>query len=89
MFTTRFASLTKQTEIFNGVDPIILEEVRVEEDDDCMVFEKPTQRIEQLALMARSKGRDEKAKVRFLTRVVGGTRWELSGIQRTPNEPSK
>lgn len=66
-FATRFASITKQTEISSSLDVIRFEDVRSEEDDDYMALEKVTPKIDQLAPMARRRDRDDKLKLRFLT----------------------
>lgn len=88
LFTTRFALITKHTEICNRLDTMRLEDVRSEEGDDYMALEKRTQRIDQLARLARIKYRDDKAKVRRLARTFIETQWRLSALQRTHDEKS-
>lgn len=76
LFAACFASITRHTEISNRLEAIGLEDVKFEEDDDYMELERLTQRIDQLAPMARSKYRDDEAKARLLTRAITGTKWD-------------
>lgn len=52
---------------------IKMSDVKDKEDDDYAALEKLTNRIDQLAPMARLKDRDDEAKVRFLSSAVNGT----------------
>lgn len=67
---------------------IKLEDVIDNEDDDYMALEKLTQRIDQLATMARKKYKHNQAKVHFITRAIISAQLGLSALQITPNEPS-
>lgn len=78
--------MTNQMEISNRLDLIRLEDVRCEEDDEYIALKKLPQRIDQMAAMAQGKDRDDEAEVEFLTRVVISTEWELSALQRAPND---
>lgn len=80
MFTNRYESVTKQNKMSNRLLTLRMSDVRDDEDDDYAALDKPTSRIDQLALKTRPKKRDDKAKVRFLTGAVNGTIWGLSAL---------
>lgn len=56
-FTSRYASLTKQTESSNELEPITIENVREDDEDDYAALDKLTENINELAPMARIKDR--------------------------------
>lgn len=64
--------MTKQRQISHQLDTIQLEDIGDDENDDYMALGRLAQRIYQLSPMARIKGRDDEAKVRFLTRAMVG-----------------
>lgn len=72
LFAERYASCEKQTEIFDRLDALIIDEVKKKDDDNCAILDKLTKRISELALMVHEKDRGAEAKVRFLTKAVIG-----------------
>lgn len=66
-FAARFASVSRQIEISSRLDAIKRDDFKEKDNDEYMVLDRLTRRINQLALMARLKDRDDEANVRFLT----------------------
>lgn len=70
MFSSRYDSIAKQTEISNRLMTIKMNDVKEEENDNYAASKKFTTRNEQLAPMNPFKNGDEEIKVRFLSSAV-------------------
>lgn len=63
-------------------------EVRIEDEDEYEALDKLTKRINQLPLLTITKARDNEAEVRFITKAVEGTEWNLNDLQSRSAKPS-
>lgn len=84
----RVSSVTKEVEISNSLDALHFEDFREKDDEDYAALDKLTKRINQFSQMARTKDKDDGARVRFLTRAVVGIPWGLCALQSVSSEPS-
>lgn len=64
------------------------ESVGEDDGDDYATLDKLTRRINGLPAMARPKGRDDEAKMKYITKSVSGTKWSLHARRRISLEPS-
>lgn len=80
--------VTNESEIFNRLESMELDDVRRTEEDEYAAMDKLTKRINQLDWMVKSKDYNHEANARFLTNAVIWATWRLGALQRTPGKPS-
>lgn len=70
----------KTDRISNRFEVLRLKNMEEDGDDDYVVLARLTERANHLPPMARAKDREDEARVRFITKAVGRTKWELAAV---------